>query len=106
MSRQVSPENRYIADHIVNDFTIVVVDRLLAGVYSELAWPIRFMHGSNQELFDRFKDYVEEDEAKLKKKLESIRYYIDAEDTLDFVTGSARVERVSLKTQCALDTRR
>ena len=45
-------------------------------------------------LQDRFKSYVEEEEQRLREGLETVKYDIDAMDTLSLITGGGRIERV------------
>ena len=89
---QVLETNRPLADHCLNSmFTSIVTDILLAGLHRTLEDV-----DQDDELFDRFKDYVMADESKMKDKLETVMYCIDAPNTLDLVTNSAgRVEKVS-----------
>lgn len=44
--------------------------------------------------YDRFQDYVELEEARIKGNLEKIKYHIDASDTLALVLGPGRMENV------------
>ncbi|GJE85149.1 hypothetical protein PsYK624_012270 [Phanerochaete sordida] len=88
--REIFPDNRLIVEHLVNDYLPWALDLMLAGVYPELEESI---FDWDDELFDRFRDYVDEEEDKMEKKLISIKYCIDAQDTLEFVTGSTRIEK-------------
>jgi hypothetical protein len=51
---------------------------------------------TNDALQARFKTYVEGEEARLKGNLETVKYDIDAMDTLALVTGPGRIERVGV----------
>lgn len=44
---------------------------------------------------DKFKDYVEAEEERLKTNLEAVNYIIDGLDTLSLITGPGRIEKVS-----------
>ena len=46
-------------------------------------------------LQDRFKSYVEEEEQRLREGLETVKYDIDAMDTLLLITGPGRIEKAS-----------
>lgn len=90
--RKLSPGNNIIVDYFQNDiWPTYCLDRILAGAYNSLEsteW--------DDHLFGRFQDYVESEEAKIKKRLESVMYSVDALDTLQFVVGSARLEKVNI----------
>ena len=47
-----------------------------------------------ESLQDRFKSYVEAEEQRLREGLETVKYDIDAVDTLLLVTGPGRIEKV------------
>ena len=47
-----------------------------------------------EALQDRFKSYVDAEEQRLREGLETVRYDIDAMDTLSLVTGPGRIEKV------------
>ncbi|GJE85128.1 VPS13 domain-containing protein [Phanerochaete sordida] len=83
------PGNNVIVSKLMNDvWPTHCLDRILAGVHAgpDLA-------GWNEDFFDRFKGYVESEEARLKKRLVSLKYFIDAPNTLQFVIGSSRLEK-------------
>ena len=48
----------------------------------------------DEELFTKFKQYVLSEEGKMKERLETVLYSIDATNTLYMVTGSGRLEKV------------
>ncbi|KAJ6499432.1 hypothetical protein C8R45DRAFT_115543 [Mycena sanguinolenta] len=50
----------------------------------------------NEALQERFKDYVEAEEARLRRNLEAVDYDLDAANTLTLVTGQGRIERFLL----------
>lgn len=50
----------------------------------------------SDDLQERFQSYVEAEEQRLIEKLETIRYDIDAIDTLSLIIGSGRIEKVGL----------
>lgn len=49
----------------------------------------------NEGLQEKFRTYVETEEARLQGNLEAIDYDIDASDTLILITGEGRIERVN-----------
>ncbi|KAI0651487.1 hypothetical protein C8Q79DRAFT_922231 [Trametes meyenii] len=50
-------------------------------------------HHDDPMLCERFKGYIDWEEARIKSNLEQFNYRIDAPDTLGLVAGSARIER-------------
>ena len=44
---------------------------------------------------DKFKSYIEAEEARLENNLRAVDYIIDGTDTLTLITGVGRVEKVS-----------
>lgn len=44
---------------------------------------------------DKFKPYIEAEEARLENNLRAVDYIIDGTDTLPLITGVGRVEKVS-----------
>jgi hypothetical protein len=50
----------------------------------------------NESLQEKFNDYVEVEETRLRGNLEAVSYDIDALNTLFLITGQGRIERVSL----------
>ncbi|KAF7376029.1 hypothetical protein MSAN_00017700 [Mycena sanguinolenta] len=50
----------------------------------------------NEALQERFKDYVEAEESRLRRNLEAVDYDLDAANTLSLVTGQGRIERFLL----------
>ena len=95
------PGNSVIIDYFMqHERQTHGLDLLLAGVHASLdeqpLW--------NPDLFGRFKDYIDSEEAKIQKKLESVKYLVDADDTLRFVVGTARLEKVSAKSNSSIAT--
>jgi hypothetical protein len=92
LTRDLSPANNFVVDYFVNDcWPNYSLDQILAGVSTGLEGV-----GRDALLFERFKDYVDEEEAKMKKKLKSVKYCLDAQNTLQIVIGSGRLEKVSI----------
>ena len=90
ISKEVLPSNKNLMDLFNGSWwSSYYLDRMLAGVHEAVVDT-----ADNPQLFERFKDYIEEEEAKMTKKLHSIMYFIDATNTLNLVTGSGRLEKV------------
>lgn len=84
--------NKQIIKNLVLDRSISGnIDRLLAGVY-EAANDIY----EDDELHDRFREFVVSEESRMQKILHILKYRIDAENTLRMVTGPGRLEKVWL----------
>lgn len=66
------------------------IDFILAGVH-------KFIDESTFEdqLLERFKSYIDEEESRMRKRLKSVRYFIDAPNTLALVMGTGRIEKAS-----------
>lgn len=89
-ARTSFPGNNIIIDYFMNTGPATIsLDFLLAGIHLGLsqlpAW--------DQYLFDRFKSYSDSEESRILKKLESVKYLIDTDDTLRFIIGTDRLER-------------
>ena len=74
------------------------VDKYLQTVWQKIATLTMSFVGANQpdSLYERFKSYVEAEEQRLRQGLETVRYDVDAMDTLLLVTGPGRIEKVIL----------
>lgn len=87
---EVLPTNALLVTLFTADFaTANCMDRFLCGVHAAVS----DVNGDYQ-LFDRFKDYVFSEEAKMEAKLEMVMYCLDAVNTLDLVTNAGRLEKV------------
>ena len=53
-------------------------------------------------LQQRFASYVEAEECRLRDGLKTVRYDIDAMDTLSLITGPGRIEKVSHQRECQM----
>ncbi len=72
------------------------VDTYLHTVWtgiSELTTAIDAYHPP-EALRDKFQSYIDDEEHRLREGLETVRYDIDAMDTLVLVTGPGRIEKV------------
>ena len=74
------------------------VDKYLQNVWQKICTLTSSFVNTYQaeSLQERFKPYVEAEERRLREGLETVRYDIDAMDTLLLVTGPDRIEKVSL----------
>ena len=72
------------------------VDKYLQTVWQKITTLTLFFVNTNQpdSLQERFKSYVEAEEKRLREGLETVRYDIDAMDTLLLVAGPGRIEKV------------
>ncbi|CAK5278372.1 unnamed protein product [Mycena citricolor] len=77
------PENKSAANSYMDDvyYSIWTVVSSLTSCNVNLA------------LQSKFESYVEDEEARLKANLEAIKYDIDADDTLELITGRGRIDR-------------
>jgi len=68
----------------------------MSEVYKRIATIYKSLNPGyvNQNVKSRFISYVQEEEARLRRNLEAVRYSIDAKDTLSLVTGPGRIEKV------------
>jgi uncharacterized Fe-S center protein len=82
----VLPANRATANEYLD-----LVYRGVTSLESSIA-PC-FITDSLQE---KFRSYVEAEEARLRDNLKDVRYDIDARDTLALVIGPGRIERVGI----------
>ena len=73
------------------------VDIYLQTVWQKISTLTLSFVNANQpdSLQERFKSYIEAEEIRLREGLETIRYDIDAMDTLLLITGPGRIEKVS-----------
>ena len=72
------------------------VDKYLQTVWHKITTLTLSFVNANQpdSLQERFRSYVEAEEKRLREGLETVRYDIDAMDTLLLVTGPGRIEKV------------
>lgn len=62
------------------------------GVNSYIPW--------NNDLFQKFKPYVDEQETNLKRTLETVKYVVDSPSTVSLLLGSGRLEKVLFDLFC------
>ncbi|KAK7042365.1 hypothetical protein R3P38DRAFT_2890069 [Favolaschia claudopus] len=75
------------------------VNQYLSSIYegvTTLALSVNAPGYLSDATLDKFKPYLESEEARLKGNLEAVKYDIDALDTLELVTGAGRIDRYAL----------
>jgi hypothetical protein len=82
------PSNRTIVDLYLEHPTLRILDLLLHSVRP-------FTGNIDSSLLQKIQGYVEREEAKMERNLESVRFEIDAPDTLALIVGEGHIERVS-----------
>lgn len=85
--RLVPPVNRGIVDMYLGSEAFKQVELLLRPIH-----PVR---GGRFLLDERILPYVREEESRMRDSLVSLEYEIDAHNTLSFITGPGRIDRVS-----------
>ena len=80
---------------------VLPVNRVEMDKYLSLTWPLatEFTSGlrrapMSDDLLSWFQTHVESEEKRLRDNLEIFKYIIDAEDTLELITGPGRIEKV------------
>lgn len=83
------PTNCTLVDQYLNDPALDTLNRILRPVQP---------FNSTMDVYFRRKtiQYAEEEEIRMESNLRLMAFEIDAPDTLMFVTGLGRIERVSL----------
>jgi hypothetical protein len=90
-SKAALPANRKYISHWMRSRPVYNVQDLLAGLrgeeYTETDW-------SDDWLFLKFKQYVLDNEGKMKTILRRLSYWVDGDNMLNTVTGGGRPEKV------------
>lgn len=89
LSEKVLPSNRATIDKFLGSPGFLVIELVLAVAYEaeeHIEW--------DDEVFDKFKSYVIEQEDHMKESLQTIKYNIDAPSTVTLLFGSGRIEKV------------
>ncbi|KAM5542283.1 hypothetical protein V8D89_004156 [Ganoderma adspersum] len=81
--------------------TVLPVNLKILDAYFDIWWWIlMLLHGVSLNLdnddvllSDRFQEYTDMEEQRIRKNLEKIKYYIDASDTLFLVVGSGNLDK-------------
>ena len=82
--------------------TVLPINRKMVDAYFEIWWWIlAILHGvslnldhDDMPLRDRFQEYIDMEEQRIRENLGKVKYYIDASDTLYLVAGSGNFDRV------------
>ena len=83
---EVFPPNR----HFVDDYFTFGWDTL----HTLTAAVIQLQPEPGPSTWDKFKSYLEAEEARLSTNLTAVDYVIDGTDTLALITGTGRIEKV------------
>lgn len=90
----VLPANRAAVSKCLRLSIWDALDRVLVGLRDADAWDS--IDWEEDKVFSKFKDYVLDEERKLKTILRRLSYYIDEDNTLHTVLGRGRPEKVHL----------
>ena len=85
LSEAVRPANKSKIGRYL-DTTYGLVQGLVDGFQGAAEWP---------SLLPRFQSYMDLEEARIRKSLETFKYKVDALDTLALINGRKGLERVS-----------
>lgn len=87
----------FAVQSLIHPANAQAVENYLATVYKSVCTLTSSFVCANESdaLEARFQSYVDEEEKRLREGLETVRYDIDAIDTLTLVTGPGRIEKVS-----------
>ncbi len=89
-AEQTLPANRVFIDLFLSAYPFRRLDSILSGFQEQT-----YYHGTcNWTDWSKFLPYVEDEEKRLKRQLEKLKYSIDASDSLLLITGPGRLERV------------
>ncbi len=86
LRRKVLPVNRNSADDYLRWTWDLVLD-----LTSSLKSPTIVISDHVQ---DKFQQYVDDEEKRLERSLDKVRYYLDAKETIYGVLGPGRIEKV------------
>jgi hypothetical protein len=97
--RDILPANRAA----FNLYSAWTFESILSGLQGSGQW--EGTDWDHDKLFSRFKDYVMDEERKLKTILRRLAYNIDQDNTLLTLTGGSRPEKVRCRLFTRLQTR-
>src|SRR4029079_2709914 len=84
----VIPQNWEVLDSYLTDYRVTQLDLILKTVSP-------FVDSeANSDLVGRFQTYIDEEENRLAKNLETVSYEIDSTLSLRVIIGPGRIERV------------
>lgn len=84
LSYEVLPENRRLVEYYI--YKVWELVTMFVQSFKR--------EGRSEELESKFESHVTAEEARLRQKLEGVRYRIDGSDTFRIVAGEGRVETV------------
>ena len=90
--REILPGNRQIAEQFITSWGLLFVDDLCSGLSNPEG--MDWVDWESNTMFLRFKDFILREEKQLERKLRTVNYSIDDENTLAMVTNGARPEKV------------
>ncbi|KAK7443740.1 hypothetical protein VKT23_015522 [Stygiomarasmius scandens] len=85
MLDEVLPTNRSFIDRYIQD--VYVLDQILKSTIPSKKDDL------DSRLIDKVEAYMKTEEQRMEKKLEALRYEIDAQDTLALIVGNNQIER-------------
>jgi hypothetical protein len=85
--KEILPENRAA----IKFYSRWWVETILSGLRGANEWEVDWDHNV---LFSKFKDYILDEEKRLKIILRRLSYNIDQDNTLHTLTGGSRPEKV------------
>ncbi len=88
------PANRVASSGFFQWWVLATVDNTLSGLGGAREWDLVDWRGDT--IFLKFKEYVLDEERKLKTKLRELSYNIDQDNILHTLTGGVRPEKVCL----------
>lgn len=92
VSQRALSSNRALIDRFMGCVPLREVEAILAGIRSsqdDKSW--------DADLFSRFKDRVDNEEASTHRMLEKLLYYLDEPTTVAMILGPGRPEKVSFR---------
>ena len=88
------PANRAASSYFFRWWILSSVDNPLSGLRGARQWD--YIDWDGDGVFSKFKDYVLDEERKLKTMLRRVSYNIDEDNTLHTLTGGDRPEKVCM----------
>jgi hypothetical protein len=86
------PANRRVVGEFIGSPALRFIDDVLAGIpdedtYDDVDW-------DHDYIFGQFKTHIHAEQRRMKKTLDSLRFNIDQDNTLNVITGGGRPETV------------
>ncbi len=92
------PANRKIIADFISSWQVRWVEDFLSGLRDVEQWDDT--DWESDSMFLKFKDYIVENEQKIDRSLQGVKYVIDEANTLKIVAGDGRPEKVSVSSVC------